>query len=457
MKRIIAWSSILGILLGIGLGATSYWRTRELAFGKPNIIMFSICSLRKQELGLYSPNEPSVSPHIDQAFRSGLKLDQVYSSFGWTNLALYFLKVFDKDFLFENGYDVIDDATLPLRFDVRGAVDSLRPDQHVNHIQPRLQALKSRISLFRRRPFFAYVHVKYMHFPYMDEVNVNANWDRYLNEDERRHVERIFDEPQNLYRRIPLALTLSGRLDLLNQFPEYKPQNESDPLKIFFGLYNLMVDRTKLDTWASSEDYAKELAIMRKIYRAKLSFLDENLKEVLNLYDREDLLDNTILVLMGDHGEAFMEHGQLGHAMHVYDEVLSPPVLVRFPRSWRMRTESIQRQIFMGSLVDWLMAAVRGENSESDFKRLVVDNPKNQFVVSRNCPNTIHSIREDNKWKLIVDRVERQRMLFDLEVDPHEKRNIYDAHLSVAARLELELSRRLGDMDAILDPTPCRL
>ena len=41
--------------------------------------------------------------------------------------------------------------------------------------------------------------------------------------------------------------------------------------------------------------------------------------------------DNTIVVITADHGEAFQEHGVLGHTVHLYDEVQHVSLLVRWP------------------------------------------------------------------------------------------------------------------------------
>ena len=42
-------------------------------------------------------------------------------------------------------------------------------------------------------------------------------------------------------------------------------------------------------------------------------------------------LDTTLVVLAGDHGEAFGEHGEVGHSVFVYDTTLRVPLIVRGP------------------------------------------------------------------------------------------------------------------------------
>ena len=66
-------------------------------------------------------------------------------------------------------------------------------------------------------------------------------------------------------------------------------------------------------------------------YRQVIFYTDKFLAaldvELANL----NLADKTILCVIGDHGEAFGEHGQLGHAMIAFDEVLRIPFCIRAP------------------------------------------------------------------------------------------------------------------------------
>jgi len=66
-------------------------------------------------------------------------------------------------------------------------------------------------------------------------------------------------------------------------------------------------------------------------YRQAIFYTDKFLAaldvELANL----NLTDKTIVCIVGDHGEAFGEHGQLGHALIAFDEVLRIPFCLRAP------------------------------------------------------------------------------------------------------------------------------
>lgn len=73
-----------------------------------------------------------------------------------------------------------------------------------------------------------------------------------------------------------------------------------------------------------------ELDVLRKWYAASIKYLDDVFGKFLEFY-REELADDTILVITADHGEQFGEHGLLAHSHYLFDETLHVPLLVTGP------------------------------------------------------------------------------------------------------------------------------
>ena len=46
---------------------------------------------------------------------------------------------------------------------------------------------------------------------------------------------------------------------------------------------------------------------------------------------KKDKWQNTLVVITGDHGQAFYEHGFASHASAIYDEVMKVPLIIRAP------------------------------------------------------------------------------------------------------------------------------
>ena len=68
-------------------------------------------------------------------------------------------------------------------------------------------------------------------------------------------------------------------------------------------------------------------------YQQSISYTDKFLAALDVELGNLGLADNTILCVIGDHGEAFGEHGLLGHERIAFDEVLRIPFCLRVPFS----------------------------------------------------------------------------------------------------------------------------
>ena len=66
-------------------------------------------------------------------------------------------------------------------------------------------------------------------------------------------------------------------------------------------------------------------------YQQSIRYIDSFLAALDVELARLGLTDETIFCVVGDHGEAFGEHGQLGHALIAFDEALRIPFCVRAP------------------------------------------------------------------------------------------------------------------------------
>jgi phosphoglycerol transferase MdoB-like AlkP superfamily enzyme len=64
-------------------------------------------------------------------------------------------------------------------------------------------------------------------------------------------------------------------------------------------------------------------------YRQTIRYTDKFIEALDGEVQKLGLADNTIFCIIGDHGEAFAEHGLLGHERIVFDEVLKVPWVIR--------------------------------------------------------------------------------------------------------------------------------
>jgi arylsulfatase A-like enzyme len=66
-------------------------------------------------------------------------------------------------------------------------------------------------------------------------------------------------------------------------------------------------------------------------YDGSITYLDSQLGRLLRELDRRRLLDSTLVIIVGDHGDEFAEHGLVDHGNSLYRLSLQVPLVVAFP------------------------------------------------------------------------------------------------------------------------------
>jgi arylsulfatase A-like enzyme len=104
----------------------------------------------------------------------------------------------------------------------------------------------------------------------------------------------------------------------------------------------------------------QDLVILRGLYDGEIAYLDRRLGEIVDLLRGLGLLDDTILVIAGDHGENLGEHHMLDHKMSVHATLLRVPLLIRYPKAFargRRETRPVQLHDLFPTLLDLAGAA----------------------------------------------------------------------------------------------------
>jgi arylsulfatase A-like enzyme/Flp pilus assembly protein TadD len=66
-------------------------------------------------------------------------------------------------------------------------------------------------------------------------------------------------------------------------------------------------------------------------YDGEIAYVDSAVGTLLTALRAHGLYDQTLVVVVADHGEAFGEHGERSHGLFLYDETLRVPLLVKLP------------------------------------------------------------------------------------------------------------------------------
>jgi len=69
------------------------------------------------------------------------------------------------------------------------------------------------------------------------------------------------------------------------------------------------------------------------LYDGEIAYTDSQIGRALDWLEEQDLADSTVVVVVGDHGEALGDHGESEHGYFVYDATVQVPLVVRVPGS----------------------------------------------------------------------------------------------------------------------------
>ena len=102
-----------------------------------------------------------------------------------------------------------------------------------------------------------------------------------------------------------------------------------------------------------------ELETTRKLYEAEIGYADREIGRLLEALDTMSKSDDTIVIVMSDHGESLGDHGLFfTHDFTLYEELIHVALIVRRPGTESMRIETPVSLIdVMPSLCAWLTIA----------------------------------------------------------------------------------------------------
>ncbi|MFX0100253.1 MAG: sulfatase [Candidatus Hodarchaeota archaeon] len=190
------------------------------------------------------------------------------------------------------------------------------------------------------------------------------------------------------------------------------------------------------------------------LYRAALLFIDDEFRKHVNYLKNAGFLENTIIMITGDHGELFMEHGFIEHPARMYDELLHVPLVLYLPPSLQARfgnPRTIERHIDLLHIAPTLLDVMGIESPDSFVGRSLAplfhgEGETSYFPIisqtykKKNNRKTIESSNVDQliairtkKWKYIHDTAGPEHcMLFRLEPEINEDLNLVEEMRDVA-------------------------
>lgn len=205
-------------------------------------------------------------------------------------------------------------------------------------------------------------------------------------------------------------------------------------------------------------------------YAAEIAYTDSLVCRAVAVLESEGVLDDTVIAVVGDHGEGLGEHRETTHSLLIYNSTLHVPMLIRAPGVVPVGSvPDLVRTIDLApTLLDYLgLGNEFGEGSSLRSDPAEADRPLSEALL----PGLSESLygAQTLGWSPLFGLEEGrfhfiqapEPELFDLERDPGEVRNVFGEHPEVGRRLASRLESMLlggsgavaGTPEIVLDPS----
>jgi arylsulfatase len=309
--------------------------------GRANVLLYLIDTLRADHLGCYGYDRPT-SPRIDALAADGVLFADALAQASWTRPATASIMT---------GVDPPVHGAVGIRYGFRPDVPTLAEQLHTQG---------------------------YATAAFVTNVNVAGRWgfargfDRYeyLPEDENGPTLHVRSDALGARVRAWLDTAKPTRPFFLyvhasDPHAPYAPPDELARVWAPGGTCGVEVRRlleaAKRDPDAVTPE---QLRLLTACYDAEIAFNDAQFGVLVDDLRHRGLLDETLIVVIADHGEEFSEHRGFEHGRTLFDEQLRIPLVMRFPDSDHrgIRVAARARQIdVLPTVLDYLGMTIPAE------------------------------------------------------------------------------------------------
>jgi len=199
-----------------------------------------------------------------------------------------------------------------------------------------------------------------------------------------------------------------------------------------------------------------DLDYLRNLYSEDVAYMDAGLGRLFQFLDEMSLWDSCFVILVADHGEAFLEHGRLGHNNSLHVEEIHVPLAIAGPsvEKGRVIGRPVETRSLFGTVLQ--CAGVDPPADRPFPSSLLAPDLAGPALVRSACYTTIVAVAgrplanpvecwwtcvQDDRWKLLKEHFGGRSFLFDLAADPGETRNCKEENPDCCGKLERELNR----------------
>jgi len=203
--------------------------------------------------------------------------------------------------------------------------------------------------------------------------------------------------------------------------------------------YNLSIDTDNL-----SEE---NIVTLKRLYEGEVRYTDACIGDFLYYLEEKKLLDNSLIIITGDHGHAFMEHGKFAHAYDIlYNEVIHVPLIMygldkveKFDVKVELLDVSPTMLALMGIrkpptfLGNSLLSVMDGARIKKPIfsESAVPDLINLKYNIEKKAFSCIF-----DSYKIIVNEMRNSIELYDIDGDFEENNNVVECEENTVAQLK---------------------
>lgn len=409
----------------------------ENIFDKPNVIIFLFDAMRPDHLGCYG-YERDTSPNIDKFASTGIIFKNCFASSSWSkpSIASLLTSLYPSS---HGAYQV--DADL---------IETM-------HINP------NAVTLAEILRSHGYATAAFSDNPHICRTfGFDAGFDKLYN---------LFNSAKKIKGKTPMQALLAPIHEYLennvNQsnfvyihsmtthapyFPPEKYNIFSSPGSSFNGdIYGALRDKIPLNR----DDVIS-------LYDGAVLHSDEVFRQFLEKLEELNIRDNSIIILLADHGEVFDQRNLYiwdhGHAL--YDEDIKIPLIISFPKKNKIKgsiNAIVQSIDIMPTILDYLDIAIPQKiHGQSLMPMLKKSSSLNgdRYVFSeldaykdKRC--VMYAYRTD-KLKYILNQTTGKDELYDIVHDPGETYNLISLEPQLASELRQKVLDKINNLKNFL-------
>ena len=148
--------------------------------------------------------------------------------------------------------------------------------------------------------------------------------------DGRWGIDRGFDHYYDEFKvqdtgMLNMASVQRGGTETIGQAEAWLDEAAGSPFFLWLHLFE------PHDPYEAPEPFASRYP--KRPYDAEVAYTDTLVGQLREILEGRGLLERTLLIITGDHGEGLGDHGEYFHGFFVYDSTARVPLIVRLPEA----------------------------------------------------------------------------------------------------------------------------